>query len=94
MVSGAPDAKQGLDRRSGKVGGADGVRELWWQHLLYMAQLPDVEPVPGQDVRIRGLNKQKWEGLNQNLRNTRLFLTIRRNRRRNRTETIPPMTVP
>ena len=62
--------------------------------VLYMAQLPAVEPVFDQDVRIHGTKIHKWKGLDQNLMNTRLFLTISRKRRRTRTETTPPMIVP
>ena len=37
---------------------------------------------------------KRSSGSDQNLMNTRLFLTISRNRSRNMTETNPPMTVP
>ena len=61
--------------------------------VLYTA-LAAFEPVFDRDVRIHGSKMQKWKGLDQNLINTRFFLTISRNKRRNMTETNPPMTVP
>ena len=67
---------------------------LFFRQVLCMAQLPAVEPGSGQDVRIHGQEIRKWKGLDQNFMNTRLFLTISRNRRRNKAETNPPMIVP
>lgn len=55
---------------------------------------PQLGAVFDQDVLIHGLEMQKWKGLDQNLMNTRLFLTVSRNKRRNIAETNPPMTVP